>query len=137
MAANHTITHYALDLETPPVIACDSKDKAAVHTTNAQLVTCPDCLSQEEFPRLQAHPILGKARREREERALIRQRENERPIVTPYAVLMNGADLLSDEGENPEYDRAIVELTGNLLGAGPDDRLLMARILRALKQAGE
>lgn len=31
------------------------------------------------------------------------------------------ADLLSVDGENPEYDRALVELTGDLLGYTADE----------------
>lgn len=43
------------------------------------------------------------------------------------------ADLLSDEGENPEYDRAIVELTATLLGT--DDREEVERGLRRMRHA--
>lgn len=38
----------------------------------------------------------------------------------PQFLLVTAADLLSEHGENPEYDRAIVELTCRLLGH-PDD----------------
>jgi hypothetical protein len=112
MATNPSLVHYALDLENPPLIACDTPDVSAWGaTTDATKVTCPDCMTHEQFP-------LS---------ALM-------PKVTAKAVLMNAADLLSEEGENPEYDRAILELTSALIGAGPDDRTLMTRILRALTE---
>jgi hypothetical protein len=110
MAANQTLIHYALDLERPPLIACEAPD-ANKYTVHAADVTCPDCMSHEEFP-------MG---------AIM-------PKVTAKDVLMEAAMLLSETGENPEYDRAIVELTSALIGAGQDDRILMTRILRALAQ---
>jgi hypothetical protein len=110
MATNPSLVHYALDLETPPLIACDSPD-ANKYTLHAVDVTCPDCMTHEEFP-LSAI----------------------RPKITGMNVLMEAAMLLSEDGENPEYDRAILELTSALMGAGPDDDILMTRILRALKQ---
>jgi len=39
---------------------------------------------------------------------------------TPGHLLTVAADLLSEHGENPEYDRAIVELTTRLLGHDSD-----------------
>lgn len=105
------LIHYALDLETPPLIACDTPTTGAIWSTTPGEVTCPRCTQSDLFPRSLA----------------IQQ-----PGIREYDVLMNAADLLSDEGENPEYDRAIVELTTSLIGT--DDSILVARILRALKQ---
>jgi hypothetical protein len=106
MAANQTLIHYALDLETPPLIACESPDVTRYSPFPTD-VTCPDCMTHEQFPRLQVQPH-----------------------IRAYTVLMNAADLLSDGGENTEYDRAIIELTSSLIGT--DDTDLMARILRSL-----
>jgi len=117
MATNQALIHYALDLEVPPLIACEAPD-AEYSSTVASDVTCPDCMTHEHFPQMVARPMRPVPRM---------------PGVRPYNVLMSAADLLS-EGENPEYDRAIVELTSSLIGAGPDDTILMTRILRALKQ---
>jgi hypothetical protein len=110
MATNQALIHYALDLETPPLIACEAPDNPP-STVVAYAVTCPDCMTHDEFPLA----------------AL-------RPKITGYALLMEASSLLSEQGENPEYDRAILELTSALIGAGPDDRILMTRILRALAQ---
>lgn len=107
MAANQLI-HYALDLESPPLIACEAPDPT-VWSTDPATVTCPDCMTHEQFPRLRAASN-----------------------VRAYDLLMNAADLLSDDGENREYDRAIVGLTASLIDT--DDTILIARILRALKQ---
>lgn len=38
------------------------------------------------------------------------------------AVIAAARDLRSESGENPEYDRALVELSANLLGIDPDNR---------------
>lgn len=38
-------------------------------------------------------------------------------------------DLRSDEGENFEYDRALVELVTAVLGVDPDDRDVVVRLL--------
>jgi hypothetical protein len=108
MATNQALIHYALDLEKPPLIACEAPD-ANRYTVLAAKVTCPDCMTHEQYPR-----------------------NATRQGIRPYDVLMNAADLLSDDGENTEYDRAITELTSALIGT--DDTLLIARILRALKQ---
>ena len=107
------LIHYALDLERPPLIACESPD-VVESTAIPGDVTCPDCMSHEQFPRLAVAP--------------------RRDAVRQYNVLMTAADLLSEQGENPEYDRAIVEMASALFGAGPDDSILMTRILRALKE---
>ena len=109
MATNQSLIHYALDLESPPLIACGINPPVP-HTINAPEVTCPDCMTHEEFPR-----------------SAVVQR------ITTGDVLREASLLLSDAGENPEYDRAIVELTSALIGAGQDDSILMTRILRALK----
>lgn len=51
----------------------------------------------------------------------------------PQHLLVTAASLLSEHGENPEYDRAIVELTTELLGHSITDyRDDVHRTLRAL-----
>jgi hypothetical protein len=42
-------THYALDLETPPVIACDAQNVQFTSTIPSE-VTCEDCIGSEMFP---------------------------------------------------------------------------------------
>src|SRR5690349_18707680 len=104
MATNQSLIHYALDSERPPVIACDAPDNPP-SSTNPMDVTCPDCMSHDMFPQsVRSLNLMPEAA----------------PRITGYGVLTNAADLLSD-GDNPEYDRAIVELTSALIGAGPDD----------------
>ena len=44
------------------------------------------------------------------------------------------ADLLSEGGENPEYDRAIAELTSRALGYSDSSIPDVARLLRTLKE---
>lgn len=131
MATNQALIHYALDLETPPVIACGRSATGAITSPTASEVTCPRCMATEHFPRLQEalRPL-----RQDQERALIRPSVAEGPIVTPFDLLMNAADLLSDEGENEEYDRAIVELTSTLIWGTTEDPGKMTSILRALKR---
>ena len=114
MATNQSLIHYALDLETPPLLACDTPVAGAAYSPTASEVTCPQCRATEHFPQSQAQ-----------------QRE---PSIRVYDVIMAAANLLSDDGENPEYDRAIAELTRTILGAGPERSIVIARILRALKQ---
>jgi len=116
LATNPPLIHYALDLESPPLIACDTPAVGAISSPTANEVTCPRCIATEHFPRMVARPMRPM------------------PGVRPYNVLMSAADLLSDDGENREYDRAIAELTGTLIGAGTDNTILITRILRALKQ---
>lgn len=50
--------------------------------------------------------------------------------LTREHVIRAASDLISEHGENPEYDRAIVELTGDLIGGYTSDELwsLEARI---------
>jgi hypothetical protein len=48
-------------------------------------------------------------------------------------VLRAAADLLSDDGENPEYDRAITELTCDLLSVSTDSKDAVYNFLCALK----
>lgn len=43
-------------------------------------------------------------------------------IETENAILAAARDLRSDEGENPEYDRALVELTARFLGVDSDNQ---------------
>lgn len=45
-------------------------------------------------------------------------------------VLRAAADLLSDRGENPEYDRAIVELTCDVVGIHLDHKYDLLALLR-------
>lgn len=44
------------------------------------------------------------------------------------------ADFLSEDGENPEYDRACVEIVVDFLGMSMDDRDVAFALLRSLKQ---
>lgn len=55
-------------------------------------------------------------------------------MSTLNQVIQAGADLLSEDGENTEYDRAIVELVGTVLGVSSDDREALAIVLRGLKR---
>lgn len=54
---------------------------------------------------------------------------------TSRGLVLNAADLLSEERENPEYDRAIVELVANTLGLGTEahERQVIEVMLRALR----
>jgi hypothetical protein len=57
-------------------------------------------------------------------------------MLTPHDILTAAADLLSVDGENPEYDRALVELSCALLGMGTDDhRESISLILRHYNRA--
>lgn len=112
--ATNPLIHYALDLETPPVIACETHVLGIIYSPTASEVTCPDCRATEHFPQRQSTPAAT-------------------PTITAGRVLM-AASVLINDGIGPEYDRAIVDLTCDLIGAGPDDTVLMTRILRALKQ---
>lgn len=50
------------------------------------------------------------------------------------ALVQTAADLMSEDGENPEYDRALVELVRDLLpGVTADDREVVERLLRAAR----
>lgn len=51
--------------------------------------------------------------------------------ITTTRLLHEAADLLSEQGENHEYDRAIVELTTRLLGLSHDDHNDIEAALRA------
>jgi hypothetical protein len=44
-------------------------------------------------------------------------------------ILAIASDLVSDEGENVEYDRAIVEFTSALIGVNDDDVAVIARLI--------
>jgi hypothetical protein len=109
------LVHYALDLEQPPVVACETPQPFRYSPTASE-VTCPACLQTEHFPQ--------SARKERD--------ITEPPVITANDVLMVAADLLVDA--NYDYTKAIVDMTSQLLGAGPDDTILMTRILRSLAQ---
>lgn len=45
-----------------------------------------------------------------------------------------GAELLSEEGENREYDRAIIEFTCEFLGVNQDGQDEVAELLRSIKE---
>jgi hypothetical protein len=45
-------------------------------------------------------------------------------------VLIAAASLLSDDGENPEYDRAITELTADILGLDKGDAADILSLVR-------
>lgn len=49
-----------------------------------------------------------------------------------YVILSEAASLLSEDGENPEYDRAIVELTTRLLGHSDEHQPKVAAALRSI-----
>lgn len=50
-------------------------------------------------------------------------------------ILDAASGLVSEDGENPEYDRALVELTATLLGLPIDDnRALVARAIGVKKR---
>jgi hypothetical protein len=115
-AGSFPVIHYALDLESPPVIACETHMPGAISSPIASRVTCPDCKATEHFPQLSL-PIQPEAI----------------PTIRGYDVLMKAAVLIGD-GVGPEYDRAIVDFTSDLIGAGPDDSILIARILRSLAE---
>jgi hypothetical protein len=109
-----SVIHYALDLETPPVLACETSMPGAISSPTASEVTCPDCKATEHFPQMAAQDLT------------------EPPTITANDVLMTAADLLVDA--NYDYTKAIVDLTNALLGGGPNDTILMTRILRSLAQ---
>jgi hypothetical protein len=50
---------------------------------------------------------------------------------TAERLLTEAADLLSDEGENAEYDRAIVELVTRTLGWSHDDHAAVLTLIRS------
>jgi hypothetical protein len=55
--------------------------------------------------------------------------------IDSFDVMRTAADLMSSEGENHEYDRALVEMTTNLIGLSTDeDRATVERILRGMSQ---
>lgn len=55
--------------------------------------------------------------------------------VKPRTVMLNAASLMSESGENPEYDRALVELVSDLLGVSDftEPRDAVETLLRGLK----
>lgn len=123
MATNQPLVHYALDGQTPPVMACDTPARGAIYSTEPREVTCPRCFYSHYFPLKQAL--------DENDQPLI-PRPSEENTVSTYRVLIEAASLIGGDGENPEYERAIVELTSLLIGASMDDTTLMTRILRAL-----
>jgi hypothetical protein len=112
------VIHYALDLESPPLLACNIPEQGTISSPTASEVTCPDCMATEHFP---AHYRQAQV-----------QDPTDPPIITANDVLMTAADLLVDA--NHDYTKAIVDLTSALIGAGPNDTILMTRILRSLAQ---
>lgn len=50
-------------------------------------------------------------------------------MVTIFQIVEVAKNLVSDEGENPEYDRAIIEMTRDLLGLTEFDREYVASLL--------
>lgn len=62
------------------------------------------------------------------------QEEPHNQTETQDAVVMRvAANLLSEDGENSEYDRAIAEMTCDLLGINADDKTWVLRVLRAMR----
>lgn len=49
---------------------------------------------------------------------------------TIETLLATAADLISEDDDNPEYDRAIAELTNDLLGGTQDDKDAVLAVLR-------
>lgn len=49
-------------------------------------------------------------------------------------LLESGASLMSVDGENPEYDRAIVEIVCTALGVSTDERDDMEAMLRIIQR---
>lgn len=112
--ATNSLIHYALDLESPPLIACEHPEPTHWSTVAAE-VTCPDCMTYEEFPR----GAVGLIPRQ----------------LTTRVVLTDAASLIGGDGTSPEYERAIVELTTLLIGASlQDDTDLVTHILRAFAE---
>lgn len=55
--------------------------------------------------------------------------------ITIDGLMRTAADLMSEDAENPEYDRALVELVCDLLpGVSTDDRETVERLLRAHRE---
>lgn len=46
----------------------------------------------------------------------------------------NAAQLVSEEGENPEYDRGVVELVADLFGYTSDEKTALLDALRMRRQ---
>lgn len=111
-AGSFPVIHYALDLESPPLIACETHVPGAISSPIASRVTCPDCMATEHFPRSSATPPI---------------------TVTVSRVLERAAALIAD-GIGPEYERGVVDLTSDLIGARPDDSILLTQILRSLAE---
>ena len=52
--------------------------------------------------------------------------------LTARDIVHTAASLVTDDDSNPEYDRALVELTGYLIGFDLDNRDDLLSILRSL-----
>lgn len=50
-------------------------------------------------------------------------------ISVENAIVSAARDLKSEEGENPEYDRALVELASRVLGVDADERSRIAWLI--------
>lgn len=53
--------------------------------------------------------------------------------MNEHRLLRCAAGLLSEDGENPEYDRAITELTCEMLGLNTDAKDHVHQLLRAVE----
>lgn len=58
-------------------------------------------------------------------------------MLTRGHIMQAAANLLSDDGENLEYDRAIVELVSDTCGFSTDDREATEALLRNLPPQAE
>lgn len=56
--------------------------------------------------------------------------------IKQFEVLTEAADLLTEDDTNPEYDRAIVELSTRLLGFSDEQKEYVAGVLRNLAAIG-
>lgn len=53
---------------------------------------------------------------------------------THLRLIINAASLLSEHGENPEYDRGVIELLESVTGGNPDDWHATELLLRFIKE---
>lgn len=59
-----------------------------------------------------------------------------RMVIEPYEIAQAGAWLISDNGENSEYDRAICELICDTVGIHMDYKDRVLEILRNIRATG-
>ena len=62
------------------------------------------------------------------------QKEDEAVPVMTRRLLHEAADLMTQGDDNPEYDRAIVELVSRVLGVSTDDRDVVEAVIRGLQE---